>query len=156
MVKASIFVGIKSDYLFQISLNLILYILIGFHRWRTHFGGVLDTNNYSNLYNFDLFITIFLRQVRVLDDHIKTCVDWWEFVETMNKTNLLLSPFCGQSDCEEQIKAKSDCDEPEKALGIKIVCIPFEQVNAINNELFFEIDFGSKNRFYAKNTFIKS
>ena len=53
----------------------------------------------------------------------------------MNKKNVILSPWCGDADCEDDIKdssAKKDdgeeeVDEKAPSMGAKSLCIPFEQ-----------------------------
>ncbi|CAK9815538.1 Bifunctional glutamate/proline--tRNA ligase [Anthophora quadrimaculata] len=67
-----------------------------------------------------------------LNEHIKHANDWELFCSHLNQKNLLLSPFCGESSCEDNIKADSarkDTGEELGALsmGAKSLCIPFEQ-----------------------------
>ncbi|XP_046823712.1 bifunctional glutamate/proline--tRNA ligase [Vespa crabro] len=67
-----------------------------------------------------------------LEDHIKKVEEWEQFSVELNKKNLLLSPFCGEPLCEDNIKtdsARDDAGEEAGALsmGAKSLCIPFEQ-----------------------------
>ncbi|KAI6179572.1 Prolyl-tRNA synthetase [Aphelenchoides besseyi] len=65
------------------------------------------------------------------NEHMKVCTNWEEFNDLLNKKFILLSPFCGEPKCEEQIKNKSALDEPaevgQSAMGAKTLCIPLEQ-----------------------------
>ncbi|RLV92945.1 putative proline-tRNA ligase [Spathaspora sp. JA1] len=70
------------------------------------------------------------------DAHRVKVDEWKDFVPTLNKKNVLLSPWCGDGDCEDDIKdssAKKDngedeeVDEKAPSMGAKSLCIPFEQ-----------------------------
>ncbi|CAI5760444.1 unnamed protein product [Candida verbasci] len=70
------------------------------------------------------------------DDHRVLVEEWKDFVPTLNKKNVILSPWCGSNECEDDIKDSSakkddgeDEEEDEKApsMGAKSLCIPFEQ-----------------------------
>ncbi|XP_043249227.1 bifunctional glutamate/proline--tRNA ligase [Colletes gigas] len=67
-----------------------------------------------------------------LNEHIKCVDNWNDFCTELNKKNMLLSPFCGDCSCEDNIKADSareeTGEEPEAlSMGAKSLCIPFEQ-----------------------------
>nr|XP_034191285.1 bifunctional glutamate/proline--tRNA ligase isoform X1 [Osmia lignaria] len=67
-----------------------------------------------------------------LNEHIKRADNWNEFCVELNKKNLLLSPFCGESSCEDKIKADSAREDAGEepgmlSMGAKSLCIPFEQ-----------------------------
>lgn len=67
-----------------------------------------------------------------LNEHKKLTRDWNEFCAHLDKKNIILSPFCGEMDCEERIKADSakdvaDAEPGAPAMGAKSLCIPFEQ-----------------------------
>lgn len=71
-----------------------------------------------------------------LNDHIKTTKIWTEFCKSLDTNCLLLSPFCGDKECEGRIKAESARDESEieagaLAMGAKSLCIPFDQPTKI-------------------------
>ncbi|XP_043671860.1 bifunctional glutamate/proline--tRNA ligase isoform X1 [Vespula pensylvanica] len=75
---------------------------------------------------------MFNKAKKNLEDHIKKVEKWEQFSVELNKKNLLLSPFCGEPSCEDNIKADSargDVSEEAGALamGAKSLCIPFEQ-----------------------------
>ncbi|XP_015432761.1 PREDICTED: bifunctional glutamate/proline--tRNA ligase [Dufourea novaeangliae] len=67
-----------------------------------------------------------------LNEHTKVAENWNDFCSELNKKNILLSPFCGESCCEDNIKtdsAREDAGEEAGALfmGAKSLCIPFKQ-----------------------------
>ncbi|MCL4124117.1 UNVERIFIED_CONTAM: hypothetical protein GTU68_031734 [Idotea baltica] len=66
-----------------------------------------------------------------LDAHKVQVTTWSDFVQNVNLGNLLLAPFCGLEECEDEIKKDSARDEPSEAgapsMGAKGLCIPFEQ-----------------------------
>ncbi|EGW29901.1 uncharacterized protein SPAPADRAFT_73354 [Spathaspora passalidarum NRRL Y-27907] len=70
------------------------------------------------------------------DAHRVKVDEWKDFVPTLNAKNVILSPWCGDADCEDDIKdssAKKDngedeeVDEKAPSMGAKSLCIPFEQ-----------------------------
>ncbi|KAH3662076.1 hypothetical protein OGAPHI_006257 [Ogataea philodendri] len=70
------------------------------------------------------------------DTHRKIVTEWKDFVPTLNKKNVILAPWCGDADCEDDIKdssAKKDSgeefetDEKAPSMGAKSLCIPFDQ-----------------------------
>lgn len=72
----------------------------------------------------------------LFDTHRVIVNEWKDFVPNLNKKNVILSPWCGVMDCEEDIKdssAKQDdgeeieTDEKSPSMGAKSLCIPFEQ-----------------------------
>jgi len=68
---------------------------------------------------------------KLRDEHKVLCLNWEEFSPSLDKKNILLSPFCGEPSCEELIKTDSTRDEPAEtgvsAMGAKTLCIPLEQ-----------------------------
>ncbi|XP_030371393.1 bifunctional glutamate/proline--tRNA ligase [Scaptodrosophila lebanonensis] len=70
-----------------------------------------------------------------LTSHTKIVKNWNEFCNYLDEKNILLSPFCGETPCEDKIKADSargDEAEPgAPAMGAKSLCIPFEQPTGI-------------------------
>lgn len=81
----------------------------------------------------DLFATA----KEAFDTHRVIVEDWKDFVPALNAKNVILSPWCGVMECEEDIKDSSakkndgseEEEEDEKApsMGAKSLCIPFEQ-----------------------------
>jgi len=66
-----------------------------------------------------------------MDTHLIVTEDWSTFTEQLDKKCIMMSPFCGREDCEENIKKDSARDEPSEpgapAMGAKSLCIPFKQ-----------------------------
>ncbi|CUM55457.1 uncharacterized protein AC631_03135 [Debaryomyces fabryi] len=70
------------------------------------------------------------------DEHRVFVHDWKDFVPTLNAKNVIVSPWCGDADCEDDIKdssAKKDdgeeeeVDEKSPSMGAKSLCIPYDQ-----------------------------
>lgn len=70
------------------------------------------------------------------DEHRVLVEDWKDFVPTLNAKNVILSPWCGVPECEDEIKdasAKKDDGEDEEfderapSMGAKSLCIPYDQ-----------------------------
>lgn len=70
------------------------------------------------------------------DAHRVMVHEWKEFVHALNQNNVVVAPWCGEMECEEDIKdssAKKDDgeefeqDEKAPSMGAKSLCIPFEQ-----------------------------
>uniref|UniRef100_A0A1Q3F221 Bifunctional glutamate/proline--tRNA ligase n=1 Tax=Culex tarsalis TaxID=7177 RepID=A0A1Q3F221_CULTA len=67
-----------------------------------------------------------------LADHLKVTKKWEQFTELLEAKNIIMAPFCGETPCEDKIKADSARDDAEAepgapAMGAKSLCIPFEQ-----------------------------
>lgn len=70
------------------------------------------------------------------DAHRVTVDKWEDFVPTLNAKNVILSPWCGVPECEDDIKDSSarkvdgeeeEQDERAPSMGAKSLCIPNEQ-----------------------------
>jgi prolyl-tRNA synthetase len=70
------------------------------------------------------------------DTHRVLVHDWKDFVHQLNQKNVVVAPWCGVPECEDDIKdgsAKKDdgeefeVDEKAPSMGAKSLCIPFEQ-----------------------------
>ncbi|QLQ78438.1 hypothetical protein HG537_0A06850 [Torulaspora globosa] len=79
---------------------------------------------------------LYLKAKELFDTHRVIVEDWKDFVPNLNRKNVILSPWCGVMECEEDIKdssAKKDDgeeleqDEKSPSMGAKSLCIPFEQ-----------------------------
>uniref|UniRef100_A0A7G3AAD1 Bifunctional glutamate/proline--tRNA ligase n=1 Tax=Lutzomyia longipalpis TaxID=7200 RepID=A0A7G3AAD1_LUTLO len=74
-----------------------------------------------------------------LNDHKKLTRDWNEFVKYLDAKNIILSPFCGDTACEDKIKADSQRENAEfvepgaPSMGAKTLCIPFEQPEKLSD-----------------------
>ncbi|XP_063973582.1 bifunctional glutamate/proline--tRNA ligase [Diachasmimorpha longicaudata] len=79
----------------------------------------------------DIHRNMLAKATAELQSHIKQTNNWNEFCKLLDQKNLLLSPFCGEPSCEDQIKAdsaRSDEEEPgAPSMGAKSLCIPFDQ-----------------------------
>ncbi|XP_076663274.1 glutamyl-prolyl-tRNA synthetase [Andrena cerasifolii] len=80
----------------------------------------------------DIQSSMLARARKNLNEHIKRADNWDDFCSELNKKNLLLSPFCGESPCEDNIKADSAREDTGEepgtvSMGAKSLCIPFEQ-----------------------------
>lgn len=80
--------------------------------------------------------SMFAKASKDMNDHVKVTKTWTEFGTSLDKNNLLLSPFCGDKECEGRIKDESARDESELeagalAMGAKSLCFPFEQPEQI-------------------------
>lgn len=79
---------------------------------------------------------LYAKAKELFDTHRVIVNEWKDFVPNLNKKNIILAPWCGVMECEEDIKdssAKQDdgeeFEEDDKApsMGAKSLCIPFEQ-----------------------------
>ncbi|CAG2065196.1 unnamed protein product, partial [Timema podura] len=71
-----------------------------------------------------------------LVSHTKQTKDWAQFCSLLDEKNIILSPFCGDTACEDRIKKDSARDDATlepgaPAMGAKSLCIPNEQLEAI-------------------------
>lgn len=72
---------------------------------------------------------------KAMDSHIVKVLKTKDMVKPLNNKNLLLIPFCGIPDCEEEIKAATTrqstdgalVDEKAPSMGAKSLCTPLEQ-----------------------------
>lgn len=70
------------------------------------------------------------------DESIVLVHSWKEFTGNLAKNSLLLAPFCGDEDCEKEIKDNSAANEGDieagaLAMGAKSLCIPEDQPKPI-------------------------
>ncbi|SCU78887.1 LAMI_0A06414g1_1 [Lachancea mirantina] len=79
---------------------------------------------------------LYNRAKELFDTHRVIVEDWKDFVPALNRGNVILAPWCGVTECEEDIKdssAKKDdgeefeADEKSPSMGAKSLCIPFKQ-----------------------------
>ncbi|XP_044729967.1 bifunctional glutamate/proline--tRNA ligase isoform X2 [Chrysoperla carnea] len=80
---------------------------------------------------------LYTRAENDLRSHTITTHNWPEFCTALDNKNILLSPFCGEIECEDKIKADSTREESLEpgapAMGAKSLCIPFEQPETIKS-----------------------
>ncbi|GAV55396.1 hypothetical protein ZYGR_0AV00270 [Zygosaccharomyces rouxii] len=79
---------------------------------------------------------LYLTAKELFDSHRVIVNEWKDFVSNLNRKNVILSPWCGVTECEEDIKDSSakrddgeefEQDEKAPSMGAKSLCIPFEQ-----------------------------
>lgn len=84
----------------------------------------------------DLQRDLFNKAKELYDAHRVIVDEWKGFVPALNKKNVILAPWCGVEECEEDIKASSakkddgeefEEDDKSPSMGAKSLCIPFEQ-----------------------------
>lgn len=101
-------------------------VIIPFDEAATAIPKLLDTIH-SDLYN---------KAKKLFDSHIVKTDKLEEFVPALNAKNVLLAPFCGGTECEDDIKDRTahqgltegeEVDEKAPSMGAKSLCIPFEQ-----------------------------
>lgn len=86
----------------------------------------------------DVQASLFARAKKELDDNLSVVTEWKDFLAALDKNHLIQAPFCGDIDCEDQIKemSKADADlEPgAPSMGAKSLCIPFQQPAQITSK----------------------
>lgn len=84
----------------------------------------------------ELHNDLYSKAKELYDSHRVIVNEWEDFVPNLNKKNVIIAPWCGVTECEEDIKessAKKDdgeeiaVDEKAPSMGAKSLCIPFEQ-----------------------------
>jgi len=87
----------------------------------------------------DIQSSLYNKAKKARDDHLTVCYDWNTFVKKLDDKFLLMSPFCGTSECEDKIKVNSARTDQENIsegplMGAKSLCIPFKQPAVIEPE----------------------
>ncbi|KAI4469093.1 prolyl-trna synthetase [Holotrichia oblita] len=80
----------------------------------------------------DIQFNLYTKASKDLLSHTVVTTQWSEFVSALDKKNIIVSPFCGQIPCEDNIKKDStrddaDADPNAPSMGAKSLCIPDEQ-----------------------------
>lgn len=78
---------------------------------------------------------MFLSAQKTRDEHLVRATTFDDFCKALNSKNLLLSPWCEDTKCEESVKERSansgtngeEQDEKAPSMGAKTLCIPFKQ-----------------------------
>uniref|UniRef100_A0AC35U3F0 Proline--tRNA ligase n=1 Tax=Rhabditophanes sp. KR3021 TaxID=114890 RepID=A0AC35U3F0_9BILA len=101
------------------------------------FSGVKESVSLDNIgkETFDLLESIhyamYEKVLKARNEHMKVVLDWAEFTPLLDDKFIILSPFCGEKNCEEEIKEASQRMEVTEAgqssMGAKSLCIPLEQ-----------------------------
>lgn len=93
-----------------------------------------------SMYDKQFISSDFFRALDDLNTHKVLLKDWSQFTPNLDKKNIILSPFCGEMECEDRIKADSTRDDGENAdpgapsMGAKSLCIPFDQPAEISGK----------------------
>ncbi|KAG8233213.1 hypothetical protein J437_LFUL013267 [Ladona fulva] len=89
----------------------------------------------------DIQASLLKRATDDLEKHKVVCKNWSEFCKHLENKNIILSPFCGDMECEDKIKQNSARDETgaeaepgAPSMGAKSLCIPFDQPQPITPE----------------------
>ncbi|VDO65169.1 unnamed protein product [Heligmosomoides polygyrus] len=78
----------------------------------------------------EIHVEMYNKVLAARDEHMKVCYDFEEFKSLLDEKFILLSPFCGEIACEDEIKkasAREDADVGAAQMGAKTLCIPLEQ-----------------------------
>ncbi|CCF55531.1 hypothetical protein KAFR_0A00930 [Kazachstania africana CBS 2517] len=84
----------------------------------------------------ELHNDLYNKAKEAFDTHRVIVNEWKDFVPNLNKKNVILSPWCGVTECEEDIKESSakrddgeefEQDDKAPSMGAKSLCIPFQQ-----------------------------
>jgi prolyl-tRNA synthetase len=79
---------------------------------------------------------MFTRAKKEFDQHVVKLTEWKDVVPALDAKNIILVPWCEDSDCEDTIKERSGKkdlgegevqDDKAPSMGAKSLCIPFEQ-----------------------------
>lgn len=89
----------------------------------------------------DIHEGLYANAKEAMDSHIVKVMKTKDMVKPLNDKNLLLIPFCGVPDCEEDIKTATarqstddaPVDEKAPSMGAKSLCTPFEQPELPSN-----------------------
>ncbi|KAB0794905.1 hypothetical protein PPYR_11744 [Photinus pyralis] len=87
--------------------------------------------------------------------HTIQVTEWSQFTPNLDKKNVILSPFCGEMECEDAIKTDSTRDASEVAevgapsMGAKSLCIPLEQLPMKPNARCIHPKCTRKPKFYT-------
>jgi prolyl-tRNA synthetase len=83
---------------------------------------------------------MYARAKKSYDDHRVHVKSIDEIVPLLNKKCVILAPFCGEEDCEDDIKERTgkpaegeEVDERAPSMGAKSLCIPFDQPQVDEN-----------------------
>ncbi|KAG8184855.1 hypothetical protein JTE90_016200 [Oedothorax gibbosus] len=88
----------------------------------------------------DIHNSLYAKAKHEMDNHLCTSYKWEELCKKLDEKFIIMAPFCGSIECEEQIKKESAKSADEvlepgaPAMGAKSLCIPFEQPAEIKND----------------------
>lgn len=100
-----------------------------------------------------LLLILLFRAEKDLKSHTSVIETWPDFLKGLNQKNIILAPFCGGKECEENIKKDSAQDavveEGAPAMGAKSLCIPFDQPKEITNQKCCHPKCGQAAKYYT-------
>ncbi|VDK79604.1 unnamed protein product [Litomosoides sigmodontis] len=101
----------------------------------------------------EIHCSMYNRILEARESHMKTVLEWDDFRSLLDQKFILLSPFCGRIECEDEIKKKSmreEEDDPRApAMGAKALCIPFEQPDMLLPSNCINKNCSEKPQFFA-------
>lgn len=83
------------------------------------------------------------------DEHRIMVHDWKDFVPALNAKNVIVAPWCGGSECEDDIKDSSatkddgeeeEVDDKAPSMGAKSLCIPYDQPKLASDQKCVKCD----------------
>lgn len=81
---------------------------------------------------------LFQRAKSERDSRIQKVNNWTDFMKHLNNKKMILAPWCGNTNCEINIRDKSEViADKEVLMGAKSLCIP-EDINSSNNSSIAE------------------
>lgn len=82
---------------------------------------------------------MYVTQKETLQSRVKNARDWDEFLTFLNAKNLVLTPWCERTECEESVKQRSgtESQDTEATGAAKTLCMPLEQEPLAAGELCF-------------------
>ncbi|WKX90577.1 hypothetical protein Q1695_009429 [Nippostrongylus brasiliensis] len=100
----------------------------------------------------EIHVEMYNKVLAARDAHMKVCYDFEEFKKLLDEKFILLSPFCGEIACEDEIKKASTRDEADAGaaqMGAKTLCIPLEQPKEVLPEKCLFPACTNKAKFFA-------
>uniref|UniRef100_A0A0K0DCT0 proline--tRNA ligase n=1 Tax=Angiostrongylus cantonensis TaxID=6313 RepID=A0A0K0DCT0_ANGCA len=100
----------------------------------------------------EIHVNMYNKVLAARDAHMKICYNFEEFKQLLDEKFILLSPFCGEIACEDEIKKASTSEEADggvSLMGAKTLCIPLEQPKeTLPDQCIFPVC-KNKARFFA-------
>ncbi|GFW45776.1 hypothetical protein TNCV_4494971 [Trichonephila clavipes] len=84
--------------------------------------------------------SMFEKAKKAMDEHLAVSYNWSEFCSKLDQKFIIMAPYCGEIECEEQIKKESAKTADEMlepgapSMGAKSLCIPFKQPAQIQSD----------------------
>ncbi|RWS15020.1 bifunctional glutamate/proline--tRNA ligase-like protein, partial [Dinothrombium tinctorium] len=101
----------------------------------------------------DIHNTLFENAKKIRDEHLVVTDNWPEFVRKLDEKCIIMAPFCGGIQCEDEIKKNSAKEDQNDAsgplMGAKSLCIPHKQPKEITNEKCVNSNCKCKPKFYT-------